>query len=80
VVDSEAEGNDAAIAAILEAGVTAAMGGHDIGHWESTEEGWNTVCKVCGALVRVGKNGVLYSQLDDSCPGRRSRLRRLRGR
>ena len=67
MVDSEAEGNDAANAAILEAGVTAALGGHDLGHWESTEEGWNTVCKVCGAMIWVGKDGGISSQLDDDC-------------
>ena len=80
MVDSEAERNDAVSAAILEAGVTAALGRHDLGHWESTETGWNAACKVCGGTIAVGKNGVLYSLLDDSCPGRRGRSRRLRGR
>ena len=68
MVDSEAEGDDAAIAAILEAGVTAAMGGHVLGHWESAEAGWAATCEVCGALVRVGKNGGIFSLLDDRCP------------
>jgi len=70
VVDSEAEGNDAANAAILEAGVTAALGGHDIGHWESTEAGWDANCKVCGATIFVGKAGGIVNLLDDACLGK----------
>lgn len=68
MVDSEAQGDDAVNEAILEAGVTAVLGGHDLGHWESTKTGWQAACKMCGATIWVGKKGVIYDLLADNCP------------
>jgi hypothetical protein len=55
---------------MMEAAVEAALGGHDLGQWEHTESGYQAGCKLCQATTWVGGNGLRYTLLEDSCPGR----------
>ena len=59
--------------AILEAQVEATLGGHDIGAFETVEDGYQATCKRCGQTSWVGQNGLRHSLLEDACPGRISR-------
>jgi hypothetical protein len=56
--------------AVLEAQVTAALQGHDIGPFEPVDTqigGWQAECRQCGQGVWVGEAGLIYSLLEDSC-------------
>ena len=60
-------------AAILEAQVDAALAGHDIGEFKPVSThtpGYQARCRRCDRTVWVGLEGLLYSLLGDSCPGR----------
>jgi len=59
--------------AILEAQVEATLGGHDIGAFETVEDGYQATCKRCGQTSWVGWNGLRHSLLEDACPGPISR-------
>jgi len=59
---------DDARGAILEAQVTAALAGHDIGPFEEDDNGYQAACRRCGKTVWVGESGLLYSLLGESCP------------
>lgn len=56
--------------AMLEAVVEAALGGHELGQWEETlsGDGWQADCQHCAGNVWVGRSGVRYSLLKDTCP------------
>ena len=56
--------------AILEAQAEAALGGHDVGPFESEEDGYRATCRQCGESSWVRANGARQSSLDDVCPGR----------
>lgn len=57
---------------ILDAQVMAALGGHDLGPFESVDEPgmlkYEAFCSKCGKSVYVS-TVALYSILEDSCPG-----------
>ena len=61
--------------AMLELAVNAAGGGHDLAAFEPVKDkdgrpdGFQARCKLCGATCWAGSNGVLYSLLEDVCPG-----------
>lgn len=55
--------------ALLEAQVEAALGGHNLGSFEEVENGYQAECMLCKMTTWVGKNGLRYSILKDSCPG-----------
>jgi len=64
--------NDPARAAILEAQVTAALAGHDLGPFEpvdNTAGGYQAACRRCGKTVWVGESGLMYSLLGEGCEG-----------
>ena len=50
--------------------VEATLGGHDLGSWEKTEEGYMVTCKLCQEMTWIGDNGIRYSLLADMCPNR----------
>ena len=54
----------------LEAMVEAALGGHELGHWEQVENGLQAACQLCEMTTWIGETGLRYSLLEDSCPGR----------
>ena len=54
---------------MLEAQVEAALGGHNLAPWESTENGYQAVCQLCQASTWVKTNGLRYSLLANTCPG-----------
>jgi hypothetical protein len=56
--------------AILEAQAVAALGGHDIGPFETAEHGYRATCRLCDESYRVGPKGQHESTLADVCPGR----------
>ena len=53
---------------MMEAQVVAALGGHQLGSWETAEEanGYQAVCLTCGGSVFVSDKSV-YSILTDTC-------------
>lgn len=59
----------------LEAMVNAALSGHDLTPFTPAEDadgrphGYQAECRRCGQTVWVGENGLMYSLLDDECPG-----------
>lgn len=55
---------------MMEAQVVAALGGHQLGSWETAEEadGYQAVCLICGGSVFVSEK-TIYSILTDSCTG-----------
>ena len=58
--------------AILEIQVNAALAGHDLGPFEPVEGltgGYETRCRNCSQSAWVGDSGLIYSLLDDKCPG-----------
>jgi len=55
--------------AILEAQVTAALAGHDIGPFDEVGNGYQAACRRCGNTVWVGESGLLYSLLGEACGG-----------
>ena len=55
--------------AILEAQAEAALGGHDIGPFNTVESGYLASCRRCDMTTWVGENGLQYSLLEDTCPG-----------
>ena len=58
-------------AAILEAQVRAALGGHDIGPFDpvaSPAGGYHSECRKCGQTVWLRDDGLMYSLLEESCP------------
>lgn len=57
----------------LEAIAEAALGGHELGEWHEVENGWQAACKLCQATTWIGKNGLRYSLLENSCSGRERR-------
>jgi hypothetical protein len=56
--------------AILESQAVAALGGHDVGPFETAEDGYRATCRLCGESSWVGPKGQRKSTLDDVCPGR----------
>lgn len=56
--------------AILEAQAVAALGGHDVGPFETAEDGYLATCRLCGKSTWVGTKGERQSALDDVCPDR----------
>ena len=54
--------------AMLGAMAEAALGGHDLGEWESGEHGYQARCSQCDMTSWVGYDGMRYSLLDDECP------------
>ncbi|MCB8975842.1 MAG: hypothetical protein H6657_00245 [Ardenticatenaceae bacterium] len=48
----------------------AALGGHQLGSWETAEEanGYQAVCLTCGGSVFVSEK-TIYSILTDTCTG-----------
>lgn len=65
---AESEANNAR----LELMVNAAFNSHDLTEWLLTEnnDGWQTSCRLCNKTVWVGKKGLRYSLLEETCPGR----------
>ena len=55
---------------MMEAQVIAALGGHQLGSWETAEDdgGYQAVCTACGGSVFVSDKTV-YSILTDTCRG-----------
>lgn len=56
--------------AILEAQAVAALGGHDVGPFETVENGYRATCRQCGESAWVGQEGQRQSDLADVCPGK----------
>jgi hypothetical protein len=56
--------------AILDAQAEAALGGHDVGPFETVEEGYQATCRQCGESSWIDQDGLRHDTLDDSCPGR----------
>lgn len=58
---------------LLEAMAEAALGGHELGPWETvTDErvrGYEAKCGLCGRTTWVSPDGLRYSILEDACPG-----------
>ena len=60
---------------MLEVMVNGAGAGHDLASWEPVQDsdgrsnGVQCRCDLCGQTAWVGDNGVIYSLLDDMCPG-----------
>ena len=60
---------------MLSIAVNAAAGGHDLSGFEPVVDadgqpnGHQATCRRCGLSAWVGDNGVIYSLLDDVCPG-----------
>ena len=55
---------------MMEAQVVAALGGHQLGSWETAEaaDGYQAVCTICGGSVFVSEK-TIYSILTDTCTG-----------
>lgn len=55
----------------LEVQIEATLGGRDLSTFEEVIDthpaGYQATCRNCGQTVWVGKNGVIYSLLDDEC-------------
>ena len=56
--------------AILEAQAEAALGGHDVGPFETVEDGYRATCRQCDENSWVDQAGQRKSDLADVCPGR----------
>jgi len=52
---------------MMEASIEATLGGHDLESWEQVGNDYQAQCQLCKATVWVGKNGLRYSILDDTC-------------
>lgn len=59
--------NEPLKAAILEAQVEAALGGHQLAPFEEVENGYQAICTACGGSIWVGKQGLRYSLLTEEC-------------
>ena len=60
---------------ILEIQVDAALSGHDLGPFEPVAVltgGYEARCRNCNQSAWVGDSGLMYSLLDDSCPGQQA--------
>lgn len=55
--------------AMLEAMAEAALGGHELGEWETVENGYEARCSLCGMSTWLGYEGLRYSILEDECSG-----------
>lgn len=57
---------------LLEAMTEAALGGHELGPWELVSQryadGYEARCSLCGLTTWVGREGLRYSLLEDTCP------------
>ena len=64
---AESGANDAR----LEIMINATFNGHDLSEWLLTEaeDGWQATCRRCRQTVWVGKKGLRYSLLEETCPG-----------
>ena len=49
--------------------IEANCGGHKLGAWERTEQGWRARCMVCTMPVVIGDGGQYYTLLANKCPG-----------
>lgn len=58
--------------AMMQAMVTAALGGHNLTGWDrfmgAKGPGQQAECRYCGQSVAVWDSGLIYSLLDDACP------------
>lgn len=63
--------DEAADEAMMEIMVNAAAEGHDLTAWVLTEDGagWQARCRRCQGTVWVGRSGVQYSLLAETCRG-----------
>ena len=53
---------------ILQCMFEAAAGGHELGKWVKTRDGYEAKCQKCG-LATFASNGALYSFLEGVCVG-----------
>lgn len=61
--------NELLKAALPEAQVEAALGGHQLGPFAEVENGYQAVCTTCGVSSWVGPQGLRYSLLAEVCQG-----------
>ena len=54
---------------MIEAMAEAALGGHELGQWDTVENGYQARCSLCGMTSWLGPDGLRYSVLEDECPG-----------
>ncbi len=60
---------------ILAIQVDATLSGHDLGLFEPVEVltgGYEARCRNCNQSAWVGDSGLMYSLLEDSCPGQQA--------
>ena len=72
-MDEENEEPTEAVRSIhLEAMIKATLGGHDLGAWDFSDNGWRAQCKRCGKTTWIGDyhlSGFAFSHLEDVCGG-----------